>query len=99
MAIIPRQKYRNHAQLVQGDVSGGGANANSTKRRIRKLLSRVLHPSEVDFLVTVWKAGNIRAADCPKVAVSLLQRDWIECDGRYVRLSEQTQLLLAENVE
>jgi hypothetical protein len=75
------------------------ARHRSVRSHIRKLLSRVLDPHEVDFLLAVWKAGNVRAAKCPKFAVGLLQRGWIERDGRTVRLSDQTRLLLAENVE
>jgi hypothetical protein len=41
----------------------------------------------------------VRVADCPKFAVGLLQRGWLECDGRTVQLSPETKLLLAENVE
>jgi hypothetical protein len=69
------------------------------KRRIRILLSRQLWPPEVDFLLDLWAAGVIRAADCPKIVVGLLQRGWVERDGRTVRLSEETKLLLAEAVE
>jgi len=90
---LPQFQREQHHQLR------GGENSNATKRRIRKLLSRVLHPVDVDFLLAIWNAGNIRAADCPKIAASLLRRGWVERDGHFVHLSEQTKLLLAENVE
>jgi hypothetical protein len=64
--------------------------------RIRKIFSRALQPDEVDFLLMVWKAGNVRAVDCPDLAASLVRRGWISRDGRTVRLSEETWLLLAE---
>jgi hypothetical protein len=75
----------------------GGAMMTGNRARIRKLFSRQLWPPEVDFLLKVWKVGSIRVADCPELAASLLQRDWIECDGRTVQLSAETKLLLAEN--
>jgi hypothetical protein len=86
-------------QREQHHETRGGENPNATKRRIRKLLSRILHPVEVDFLLAIWKAGNIRAADCPTIATSPLRRGWVERDGHTVHLSEQTKRLLAENVE
>jgi hypothetical protein len=64
--------------------------------RIRKIFSRVLQPGEVDFLMLVWKAGVVRVADCPKLVVGLLQRNWLERDRRTLRLSEETKRLLAE---
>jgi len=67
------------------------------KRRARKLLSRVLQNDEVDFLMALWAAGNIRIADAPKVAPALLRRGWIERDHGSIRLTAETRLLLAEN--
>jgi hypothetical protein len=67
------------------------------KRRIRKLLSRVLQNDEVDFLMTLLAAGNIRALDAPKVAPTLLRRGWIELNHGGIRLSAETRLLLADH--
>ncbi len=67
------------------------------RTRIRTLFSRVLHPDEVDLLIAVWAAGNVRAADAPNIAASLLRRGWIERDGEFVRFSEETRILLTES--
>ena len=69
------------------------------RQRIRKIFQCILQPDEVRFLMAVWKAGAVRVADCPDLAASLLRRGWIVRDGRSVRLSEETRLLLKENVE
>ena len=67
------------------------------KRRIRKLLARVLQPDEVNFLMALWAAGNIRIVDCPALAASLVRRGWVERDHGTIRLTAETRLLLAEN--
>jgi hypothetical protein len=77
----------------------GGAAMTANRRRIRQLFSRQLQPLEVDFLMAVIKFGTVRTADCSKVASALLRRGWVEGDRNFVRLSKETQLLLAEAVE
>jgi hypothetical protein len=91
----PQSKKSDHAISDRQSRDALGAQ----RRRIRKIFSRILQADEVHFLLSVWKAGNVRAVDCPKFAVGLLQRGWIERDDRTVRLSHETRLLLAENVE
>lgn len=69
------------------------------RQRIRKIFQRILQPDEVRFLPSVWKAGAVRVDDCPDLAGSLERRGWLERDGRGVRLSAETRLLVAEGVE
>jgi hypothetical protein len=91
----PQSKKSDHAISDQKSRDALGAQ----RRRIRKIFSRILQADEVHFLLSVWKAGAVSVADCPKFAVGLLQRGWLERDGRTVQLSAETKLLLAENVE
>lgn len=65
------------------------------RTRVRKLLSRILDPPEIEIVFKVWEA-EVFCAGRLGVAESLLKRGWLERSGRTVRLSEQTKQLLAE---
>jgi hypothetical protein len=71
----------------------------SRRSQIQKLLSRHLGQSEVDFLLAVWSAGRIRAAECRTLVKNMVHRGWLERDGKEVRLTEGTLLVIAEDVE
>ena|ERR1700736_2966291 len=77
----------------------GRATMTGNRARIRKLFERQLQPLDVDCLMAIVKFGTVRTADCPKVASALLRRGWVERDGNFVTLSQETKRLLAEAVE